>query len=79
MIKLFGKESCHKTKYYKKFLEMRNLNYAFLDVENNEENEIELRNLYKNRKLNFPTITVHDKKLRNPTEKDLQKWIDKLL
>lgn len=58
---------------------MRNLNYAFLDVENNEENEIELRNLYKNRKLNFPTITVHDKKLRNLSEKDLQKWIDKLL
>jgi len=58
---------------------MRNLNYAFLDVENNKENEIELRNLYKNRKLNFPTITVHDKKLRNPTEEDLQKWIDKLL
>lgn len=58
---------------------MRNLNYAFLDVENNKENEIELRNLYKNRKLNFPTITVHDKKLRNLAEKDLQKWIDKLL
>jgi len=34
--------------------------------------------LYENEKLNFPTITIDDKKLRNPSDKDLQKWIDKL-
>ena len=78
MIKLFGAERCHKTQYYKTFLETRNLNYAFLDVEKNKIFAEELRNLYENRKLNFPTITINDKKLRNPSDKDLQKWIDKV-
>jgi mycoredoxin len=37
-----------------------------------------LRNFYENRKLNFPTITIRKKKLRNPSEKALLKWIEKL-
>ncbi|MDX6748045.1 glutaredoxin domain-containing protein [Polaribacter sp. PL03] len=78
MIKLFGTESCHKTKYYKTFLETRNLDYAFLDIEKSELNAAELRNLYENRKLNFPTLTINNKKLRNPSNKDLLKWIDTL-
>ncbi|MEE9407341.1 MAG: glutaredoxin family protein [Polaribacter sp.] len=53
IIKLFGAERCHKTQYYKTFLETRNLKYAFLYVENNEENVEGLRNLYENRKLIF--------------------------
>ena len=77
MIKLFGTENCHKTQYYKTFLETRNLDYAFLDVKNNELFAEELRNLYENKKLNFPTITINNKKLRNPSDKDLLKWIDK--
>ena len=79
IIKLYGTERCHKTQYYKTFLETRNLDYAFLDVAQNEEFTEELRNLYENRKLNFPTITIHTKKLRNPSDKDLQKWINKLI
>ena len=77
MIKLFGTQNCHKTQYYKTFLETRNLDYAFLDVKNNELFAEELRNLYENKKLNFPTITINNKKLRNPSDKDLLKWIDK--
>lgn len=76
-IKLFGTEKCHKTQYYKTFLETRNLDYAFLDVIENEDFAEELRNLYENRKLNFPTITINSKKLRNPSDKDLQKWLNK--
>ncbi len=76
MINLYGAERCHKTQYYKTFLETRNLNYIFLDVEENKRDAEELRNLYKNRKLNFPTITINDKKLRNPSDEELQKWID---
>ena len=75
MIKLFGTESCHKTEYYKTFLETRNLDYAFLDINKNDSFAEELRNLYDNRKLNFPTITINDKKLRNPSDKELQKWL----
>ncbi len=78
-IKLFGAERCHKTQYYKTFFETRNLNYVFLDVEQNEEFAEELMNLYKNKKLNFPTITIGEKKLRNPTDKELYKWIYKLI
>lgn len=79
ILKLYGAERCHKTQYYKSFFRERNLEFAFLDVEQNEEAAEELRKLYENRKLHFPTITINDKKLRNPSDRDLQKWIDKTL
>ena len=78
-IKLYGTERCHKTKYYKKYLEDLNLEYQFLDVELNQANAEALRSLYENRKLNFPTLTIGEKKLRNPSDKDLKKWIEKLI
>jgi arsenate reductase-like glutaredoxin family protein len=79
MIKLYGTERCHKTQYYKTFLETRNVDYAFLDVNQNKGFAEELRNLYTTKKLNFPTITINNKKLRNPSDKELVKWIDKTL
>lgn len=78
-IKLFGAQRCHKTQYYKTFFETRNLDYVFLDVEENENFAEELRSLYEKRKLNFPTITIGKKKLRNPSDKDLEKWMYKLI
>ncbi len=78
-IKLYGTERCHKTQYYKKYLEDLSLEYEFLDVEFHEVYAEALRNLYENRKLNFPTLTIGTKKLRNPSDKDLKKWIEKLL
>lgn len=78
MIKLYGAERCHKTQYYKAFFQTRNLDYAFFDVEQNQYFAEELRNLYENKKLNFPTITIGKKRLRNPTDKELNKWLDKL-
>ncbi|MEP5341671.1 MAG: glutaredoxin domain-containing protein [Algibacter sp.] len=78
-IKLYGAERCHKTQYYKTYLENLNLEYAFLDVESNMENAEELKSLYENGKLNFPTIIIGEKKLRNPSDKDLNKWIEKLV
>lgn len=77
-IKLYGTERCHKTNYYKRFLENLNLEFNFLDVELNEKNAEALRGLYENRRLNFPTITIGDKKLRNPSDAALNKWIEKL-
>lgn len=76
-IKLYGANRCHKTQYYIQFLKDRNLNFDFLDVEKNEQFAQELRNLYENKKLNFPTITINNKKLRNPTDKELIKWLEK--
>lgn len=77
-LKLYGSKECHKSNYYKTFLETRNLSYVFLDVIDSESNAEELRNLYDNRKLNFPTILLGKKKLRNPSDYELDKWINKL-
>nr|WP_243766018.1 glutathione S-transferase N-terminal domain-containing protein [Polaribacter cellanae] len=76
-MKLYGAERCHKTQHYKTFLKARSLDYAFLDVEQNLKNAKELRKLYANRKLNFPTITIDKKKLKNSSEKELLKWLEK--
>ncbi|QXP72759.1 glutaredoxin family protein [Tenacibaculum sp. AHE15PA] len=78
LIKLYGAERCHKTQHYKTFFKTRNISYAFFDVELNEIFAEELKNLYESRKLNFPTITIDKKRLRNPTDKELNKWIEKL-
>jgi arsenate reductase-like glutaredoxin family protein len=73
MIKLYGAEKCHKTQHYKAFFFARTIGFTFLDVEKNEENAKELRNLYESGRLNFPTITINHKKLRNPSDKELEK------
>jgi len=77
-IKLYGADRCHKTQHYLRFLTKLNRDFVFLDVEKNEEYANELRSLYTNGKLNFPTITINSKKLRNPSDDQLSKWIDKL-
>lgn len=79
VIKLYGTFTCHKTNYYKMVLDKTKLPYQFLDVEQNNDHAEELRGLYENRKLNFPTITIGKKKLRNPNNKDLEKWLNKLI
>jgi predicted GNAT family acetyltransferase/glutaredoxin len=78
-IKLYGADCCHKTNYYKLVLDEIGLPYEFLDVEANEDHAEELRGLYENRKLNFPTITIGKKKLRNPYKEDIIKWMNKLI
>lgn len=78
-IKLYGASGCHKTHYYQLLLDETKLPYQFLDVEKDKEQAEELRELYENRKLNFPTITIGSKKLRNPSKEDLNKWLNKLI
>jgi len=78
-IKLYGAKGCHKTHYYQILLDKTDLPYQFLDVELNKDHAEELRGLYENRKLNFPTITIGKKKLRNPYKEELHKWINKLI
>jgi predicted GNAT family acetyltransferase/glutaredoxin len=78
-IKLYGANDCHKTNYYKLVLYEIGLPYKFLDVEESEYYANELRSLYENGKLNFPTITIGKKKLRNPYKEDIIKWMNKLI
>ncbi|MBL4605665.1 MAG: glutaredoxin family protein [Flavobacteriaceae bacterium] len=77
-IKLYGADSCHKTQHYLRLLKEYQLDFVFLDVEKDEGNANELRNLYTTGKLNFPTITIDSKKLRNPSDAELLKWIKRL-
>jgi arsenate reductase-like glutaredoxin family protein len=76
-IQLFGAARCHKTQHYIDFFNKRNIDFTFLDVEVNEAFAESLRNLYENRKLNFPTIMIEDTKLRNPRDNYLEKWLKK--
>ena len=78
-IKLYGADGCHKTHYYQLVLDKTGLPWEFLDVEANKDHAEELRGLYENRKLNFPTITIGTKKLRNPYKEDIEKWLNTLI
>lgn len=78
-IKLYGANGCHKTHYYQLVLDKTGLPYEFLDVEANEDHATELRGLYETGRLNFPTITIGKKKLRNPYKEDIEKWLNKLI
>ena len=75
-IRLFGSARCHKTQYYMEFMDSLKVPYVFMDVEKNEDYARELRAHYENGKLNFPTLRVGDKRLRNPSEKELLKWLN---
>lgn len=72
---LYGSENCHKTLYYKAYLTERNIGFTFKDVIQDNKAAIELRNLHKTRRLNFPTFFIKDKKLRNPNDGDLEKHL----
>ena len=76
-IKLYGSAKCHKTLYYKNYFDRLAISFEFLDVVVNSKHAIELRSLYESGKLNFPTITIGNKKLRNPSDKELEKWLNK--
>ena len=59
------------------FFHEKNILFTFFDVEENEDDAEALRNLYENRRLNFPTIVIKGKKLRNPNDNELLKWLEK--
>lgn len=79
IVKLYGAQTCHKTRYYQEVLNKLGVSFQFLDVVLSANAAEELKSLYSNGKLNFPTITIGTKKLRNPKKEDLIKWIHKLI
>ena len=76
-IRVYGAARCHKTRFYLDYLKNNQLGFEFLDVEKDLEAAAELRSLYTTGKLNFPTILVKGKKLRNPSIPELEKWMAK--
>lgn len=75
MIKLFGSKDCRKTKFYEDYLNEKGVQFVFVDVLVDTKGAAELRELYVTKKLNFPTLLVGAKKLRNPRLKDVDKWL----
>ncbi len=73
IVELFGSENCHKTELYTQFLSNLNIHFIFHDVEQDERAARRLRSYYESGKLNYPTILIGTKKLRNPTSFDLMK------
>ena len=76
-IKIYGTARCHKTQYYRKYFAAKGLAVVFLDVEQNEAYAAELRSLYESGKLNFPTLVIDGKKLRNPRSEEIEKQLKK--
>lgn len=76
-INLYGAKRCSKTNFYIDYFRTKNIAINFYDVEENEAYAETLRSLYENRRLNFPTITIAGKKLRNPTLEEIEKWLQK--
>ena len=76
-VQVYGAERCHKTCFYLDLLKKENIKVDFFDVEKNQDAAQDLRNLYITGKLNFPTILIKGKKLRNPSSKELEKWLKK--
>lgn len=76
-VKIYGAERCHKSRYYCDYFKQRDISFAFYDVEKNEDFAKELRSLYDNGRLNFPTLVIDGKKMRNPSHQDLEKQLNK--
>ncbi len=77
-IKLYGDKSCHKTHYYIDFLRETGLPFSFYDIKKDKEKELELSSLYSSGKANFPTLLIGHKKLRNPSDEELSKWLSRI-
>jgi arsenate reductase-like glutaredoxin family protein len=75
---LYGSEKCHKTKYYKSYLKEKGFSFLFKDVIVNTDFGLELKGMYETGKLNFPTLIVCSKKLRNPSNNVLDTWLNKI-
>ncbi len=76
-IRLYGAARCHKTQFYLDYFRQKGLEVIFLDVEQDAAAATELRSFYTTGKLNFPTILVKGKKLRNPRTAELENWLEK--
>ena len=74
-VRLYGRRSCQKTRFYGEALHERNVAYAFRDV-SDAAAAGELRRIFGGDPAGdkkFPTLLIHGKRLRNPSERDLDR------
>jgi ribosomal protein S18 acetylase RimI-like enzyme len=72
-VKLYGSNECHKTLAYKRHLEELGVDHKFLDVQVDAVAAEDLRSYYADRRLNYPTIAIGERRLRNPPLLELEK------
>ena len=70
-VKLFGAEWCAKTSNLRNYLQSRWIDFDYYDVESDEKAADELRALF-NGKLKFPTVTIDEVVLKNPSISELR-------
>lgn len=75
-VKLYGENSCQRTKHFLDFLKSREVAFTFFDTSSNEAKE--LHPFYSSESANMPTIVIGHKVLSNPKEKSLLKWLDRV-
>lgn len=72
---LYGKARCSKTMFYLDELTKRQIQVEFKDIGEDKKAAHDLRRLYDDGKLRFPTLVITGKRLRNPTLPNLDKHL----
>ena len=75
IVRVFGARRCHKSRFYEDALCDRGVAYILRDVEEDEDATAELRLLYADGGLKFPTLLIRGKRVRNPTLRDLDRQL----
>ena len=72
-VRVYGTKRCHKSRFYEDALAEREVDYCLRDVEADPDAAEELKLLFPNGALNFPTLLIQGKRVRNPSERDLDR------
>ncbi len=72
-VRVYGAKRCHKSRLYENALTERGVPHILRDVEEDDEAARELRLLYPDGALKFPTLLIKGKRVRNPSLRDLDR------
>lgn len=70
-VKVYGADWCHDTKDVRAFLQRREVNYDYIDIDNNPTAAAWVRQ-HNNGKEQKPTLDVKGQVLSNPTHGELE-------
>ncbi len=71
--KLYALGGCRKGRIYAHLLRSRGIEFDFCDIEVSPNAAAELRKLFNDGNLKSPTLVIGGKKLRNPSERELDR------
>ena len=74
IITLYGTGWCTKTAMLSNFMQSRDIDFIFKNVETDEQASNDVREFY-NGKLKFPTVTKREKHIKNPTISELLEFL----